>query len=97
MYHRDTAGLSSDAITKKAAERLIFSKLLYLAELPEMVPSSNVQGGAQGGNNLTDNLAWQIKEIFGATGEDADALRIKTLSELDASDLENLVSLLRKE
>ena len=78
----DTSGLTSDAIMKKAAERSIFSKLLYLAELPEMINQEA---------EITDNLSWQIQEIFGATSEDSDKLRITSLSELDAEDLERLM------
>ena len=40
---------------------------------------------------ISDNLSWQILEIFGATGEDAEGLRIKTLSELEAEDFESLL------
>ena len=79
----DTTGLTADAIMKKAAERSIFSKLLYLAELPEMVTQEA---------EISDNLSWQVQEIFGATSEDADALRITTLSEMDAADFETLLS-----
>lgn len=78
----DTSGLTSDAIMKKAAERSIFSKLLYLAELPEMITQEA---------EITNNLSWQIQEIFGATSEDSDKLRITSLSELDAEDLERLM------
>jgi len=78
----DTSGLTSDAITKKAVERSIFSKLLYLVELPEMMTQDE---------EITNNLSWQIQEIFGATSEDAEKLRITSLSELDADDLERLM------
>lgn len=78
----DTAGLTSDAIMKKAAERAIFSKLLYLAELPEMMTQEE---------DIANNLSWQIQEIFGATSEDAESLRIKTLSELEAQDLKSMM------
>ena len=78
----DTTGLTAEAVMKKAAERAIFSKLLYLAELPEMVTQEAA---------ISDNLSWQILEIFGATGEDAEGLRIKTLSELEAEDFESLL------
>ena len=78
------AGLTSDAVMKKATERSIFSKLLYLAELPELVSPSP--------DNLSESASWQIQEIFGATAEDAAELRITTLSEMDAADLENLVA-----
>ena len=67
---------------KKAAERAIFSKLLYLAELPEMMTQEE---------DIANNLSWQIQEIFGATSEDAESLRIKTLSELEAQDLESMM------
>mmetsp|Transcript_9838 Transcript_9838/g.25274 ORF Transcript_9838/g.25274 Transcript_9838/m.25274 type:complete len:102 (-) Transcript_9838:1084-1389(-) len=66
-----------------AAERSIFSKLLYLAELPEMVTQQEAE--------ISQNLSWQILEIFGATSDDADKLRIRTLSELETEDLESLM------
>jgi hypothetical protein len=78
----DTSGLTADAIMKKAVERSIFSKLLYLVELPEMMTQDE---------QITNNLSWQIQEIFGATSEDAEKLRISSLSELDADDLERLM------
>ncbi len=41
---------------------------------------------------MSESASWQIQEIFGATAEDAAELRITTLSEMDAADLENLVA-----
>ncbi|QDZ19847.1 hypothetical protein HOP50_03g23630 [Chloropicon primus] len=80
----ETAGLTADAVMKKAAERSIFSKLLYLAELPELVTQEA---------DITNNLSWQIQEIFGSTSEDTEKLRITTLSELEAEDMEALFAL----
>ena len=48
-------------------------------------------GDGDAGGRISDNLSWQILEIFGATGEDAEGLRIKTLSELEAEDFESLL------
>ena len=43
-------------------------------------------------SEISQNLSWQILEIFGATSEDADKLRIRTLSELESEDLESLMA-----
>lgn len=83
----ESTGLTAEAVTKKAAERAVFSKLLYLAELPEMVEQEEDNG------NIAESLSWQIQEIFGATSEDAEKLRIKTLSELEAQDFEKILTL----
>ena len=51
----DTTGLTADAIMKKAAERSIFSKLLYLAELPEMVTQGWLKSSRTAAQDL---VAW---------------------------------------
>lgn len=76
----DTSGFTEKGIKRKAAVQALFSKLLYLSELDEFC--STTRGSLS------------IKEIFGVTDEDADALRIETLSEVsDVDSLENMVKL----
>lgn len=76
----NTSGFTEKGIKRKAAVQGLFSKLLYLSELDEFCSTTRSSLG--------------IKEIFGVTDEDADALRIETLSEVsDVDSLENMVKL----
>lgn len=76
----DTTGFTEKGIKRKAAVQALFSKLLYLSELDEFCS--------------TNRSSLSIKEIFGVTDEDADALRIETLSEVsDVDSLEKMVKL----
>ncbi|GLJ35527.1 hypothetical protein SUGI_0714310 [Cryptomeria japonica] len=70
----DTEGFTEKGIQRKVAVQALFAKILYLAELDEFCS--------------TARSSLSIKEIFGVTDEDADALRIETLSE--ASDMDSL-------
>lgn len=76
----NTSGFTEKGIKRKAAVQALFSKLLYLSELDEFCSKTR--------------SSLSIKEIFGVTDEDADALRIETLSEVsDVDSLENMVKL----
>lgn len=70
----DTEGFTGKGIQRKVAVQALFAKILYLAELDEFCS--------------TARSSLSIKEIFGVTDEDADSLRIETLSE--ASDMDSL-------
>lgn len=73
----DISGFTEKGFKRKLAVQALFAKILYLAELPEFCSRDS---------SLT------VKEIFGVTDEDADALRINTLSEAgDFESLENMV------
>lgn len=65
----DTSGMTSAGIERKATARSLFSKLLYLAESEEMLPSGDVEVN--------------LRDIFGATEEDVSRLRIASLYEID--------------
>eukprot|EP00475_Leptophrys_vorax_P020266 TRINITY_DN27730_c0_g1_i1.p1 TRINITY_DN27730_c0_g1~~TRINITY_DN27730_c0_g1_i1.p1 ORF type:complete len:329 (+),score=82.85 TRINITY_DN27730_c0_g1_i1:105-1091(+) len=72
----DTTGFTEKGVQRKAAVQAIFTKLLYLSELDEFC-------GAAGREKL------ELKVIFGVTDEDANSIRIVSLSssaDLDALD-----------
>eukprot|EP00245_Coleochaete_scutata_P010536 TRINITY_DN370_c0_g1_i1.p1 TRINITY_DN370_c0_g1~~TRINITY_DN370_c0_g1_i1.p1 ORF type:complete len:358 (-),score=72.63 TRINITY_DN370_c0_g1_i1:710-1783(-) len=71
----NTVGMTEKGIKRKAAVQSLFSKLLYLSELEDFVPSS-----------VQDKV--KLKEIFGAAEQDVNLIRIESLSEL--SDLDSL-------
>ncbi|KAK3236466.1 hypothetical protein CYMTET_53398, partial [Cymbomonas tetramitiformis] len=73
-------GMTAEGLLKKAGGRALFSKLMYFSDMEELLPS----GGR-------DELQLEILEIFGATSEDYETLRIKTLSEADTAALEALM------
>ncbi|XP_027361312.1 uncharacterized protein LOC113869269 [Abrus precatorius] len=73
----DKAGYSEKGFKRKLAVQTLFGKVFYLSELPEF---------------CSRDSSLVVKEIFGVTDEDADKLRIHTVSEagnLDA--LEKMV------
>ncbi|XP_068640490.1 uncharacterized protein [Aristolochia californica] len=73
----DTSGFTEKGLKRKIAVQALFGKILYLAELPEF---------------CSRDSSLIIKEIFGVTDEDADLLRIHTLSEAgDVSSLEKMI------
>ncbi|KAL9229984.1 hypothetical protein vseg_005388 [Gypsophila vaccaria] len=69
----DASGYSEKGFKRKLAVQALFGKVYYLSELPEFCSKDN---------------SLIVKEIFGVTDEDADKLRIDTLS--DAGDVESL-------
>jgi len=74
------SGLTAAGLQKKAAGRATFSKLMYLADLDQLLPEEKGK-----------DLQTKIKDIFGATEEDTEELRISTLSEGDTVALEALM------
>ncbi|XP_042469687.1 uncharacterized protein LOC122052294 [Zingiber officinale] len=65
----DLSGFTEKGFKRKLAVQVLFGKIFYLSELPEF---------------CTRDSSLIVKEIFGVTDEDADTLRIHTLSETDA-------------
>lgn len=72
-------GLTAEGLARKAQGRSLFSKLLFLCELEGLLPESAREGAVAG-----------LKAAFGATADDADALRIPGLQALDGDALERL-------
>lgn len=77
---RKPSGMTASGLQKKATGRALFAKLMYLADQDALLP------GAEG-----EKLQLKMKEIFGATEEDALELRIVSLSEADTDRLEALM------
>ena len=74
-----SAMCTQGGIEKKATCRALFSKLLYLAESEELLPSL--------GQSERDAL---VRDVFGATAGDAAKLRIVSLLEVPPSHLPTL-------
>lgn len=73
----DASGYSEKGFKRKLAVQALFSKVLYLSELPEFC--------------LRDS-SLTVKEIFGVTDDDADKIRIHTLAEVgDVDSLRKMV------
>ncbi|EXB96344.1 hypothetical protein L484_023062 [Morus notabilis] len=73
----DISGYTEKGFKRKLAVQILFGKVFYLSELPEF---------------CSRDSSLSIKEIFGVTDEDADQLRLHTLSEAgDVDLLEKLV------
>ncbi|KAL0000298.1 hypothetical protein SO802_019900 [Lithocarpus litseifolius] len=73
----DMSGYSEKGFKRKLAVQALFGKVLYLSELPEF---------------CSRDSSLVVKEIFGVTDDDADKLRIHTLSEAgDMDSLEKMV------
>lgn len=73
----DMSGFTEQGFKRKLAVQALFGKVFYLSELPEFCSRDN---------------SLIVKEIFGVTDEDADKLRLHTLSEAgDLSSLEKMV------
>lgn len=73
----DISGFTERGFKRKLAVQALFGKILYLSELPEFCARDS---------------SLVVKEIFGVTDEDADTLRIHTLSETsDVDSLEKMV------
>ncbi|XP_050233908.1 uncharacterized protein LOC126682310 [Mercurialis annua] len=69
----DMAGYTEKGFKRKLAVQTLFGKVYYLSELPEF---------------CSRDSSLVVKEIFGVTDEDAEKLRLHTLSE--AGDMESL-------
>ncbi|KAL6970150.1 hypothetical protein U1Q18_029855 [Sarracenia purpurea var. burkii] len=69
----DMSGYSEKGFKRKIAVQTLFGKVYYLSELPDFCSRDN---------------SLIVKEIFGVTDEDAEKLRLHTLSE--AGDLDSL-------
>lgn len=69
----DASGYSEKGFKRKLAVQALFGKVFYLSELPEF---------------CSRDSSLIVKEIFGVTDEDADKLRLHTLS--DAGDIDAL-------
>ncbi|TQD72465.1 hypothetical protein C1H46_042005 [Malus baccata] len=73
----DVSGYTERGFKRKLAVQSLFGKVFYLSELPEF---------------CSRDSSLIVKEIFGVTDEDADKLRIHTLSEAgDMDSLEKMV------
>ncbi|XP_062159540.1 uncharacterized protein LOC133866899 [Alnus glutinosa] len=73
----DVSGYSEKGFKRKIAVQVLFGKIFYLSELPEF---------------CSRDSSLIVKETFGVTDEDADKLRIHTLSEAgDMDSLEKMV------
>ena len=66
----DTSGMSPAGIERKATSRALFSKLLFLVENEALVSPEEAAGV-------------NLRDIFGATEDDASRLRIASLYEVD--------------
>ncbi|CAM8914878.1 unnamed protein product [Rhodiola kirilowii] len=73
----DMSGYSEKGFKRKLAVQTLFGKLYYLSELPEF---------------CSRNSSLRVKEVFGVTDEDAEKLRLHTMSE--AGDVESLEKLM---
>lgn len=73
----DASGYTEKGFKRKLAVQALFGKVFYLSELPEF---------------CSRDSSLIVKEIFGVTDEDADQLRIHTVSEVgDMESLEKMV------
>ncbi|KAK8945251.1 hypothetical protein KSP39_PZI007735 [Platanthera zijinensis] len=73
----DISGFTEKGFKRKLAVQALFGKVFYLSEIPEF---------------CSRDSSLVVKEIFGVTDDDADSLRLNTLSESgDVETLENLV------
>mmetsp|Transcript_41560 Transcript_41560/g.50396 ORF Transcript_41560/g.50396 Transcript_41560/m.50396 type:complete len:327 (-) Transcript_41560:556-1536(-) len=80
MLMLQPTGMDARMLHKKAVGRAAFSKLLYLADSEQLLPTTD-----------REDLQVTIMKIFGATSEDAAKLRIYSLSEFDVNQLERLM------
>ena len=77
---RKPSGMTAEGLARKAQGRALFSKLLFLCEHESLLTSPGEREAA----------AAALCKTFGATADDADALRIPSLSGLTPEDLERL-------
>lgn len=66
----DTTGMSPAGVERKATARALFSKMLYLVECEDLLAADKAAGV-------------DLRDIFGATEDDAARLRIASLYEVD--------------
>ncbi len=78
---RRPKGMTAEGLARKTQGRALFSKLLFLSEMEGLLPVE-----------LRDGAVATLLAVFGATSEDADALRIASLNAMDADALERLWS-----
>ncbi|KAL3689062.1 hypothetical protein R1sor_015371 [Riccia sorocarpa] len=71
----NTTGFTEKGLKRKASVQALFSKILYLAELDQFCSTEN-------------RSSLSIREIFGVTEEDANSIRIESLS--GTTELESL-------
>lgn len=73
----DMSGYSEKGFKRKLAVQALFGKIFYLAELPEF---------------CSKDTSLTVKEIFGVADEDAEKLRLHTVSEVgDLDSLEKMI------
>jgi hypothetical protein len=77
---RRPSGMTAEGLARKAQGRALFSKLLFLCEHESLLTTPAEREAA----------AAALCKTFGATADDADALRIPSLSSLTPEDLERL-------
>ena len=77
---RRPSGMTAEGLARKAQGRALFSKLLFLCEHESLLTAPGEREAA----------AAALCKTFGATADDADALRIPSLSALTPEDLERL-------
>jgi hypothetical protein len=80
MLGAGAEGLSAAGIERKAACRALFAKLLYLVETDALVGSAASTGRAEDGGRAVFATA-DLRDVFGATEDDLDAVRIASLNE----------------
>lgn len=66
----DTSGMSAGGVERKASSRALFSKLLYLTECEELLAPEAAAGV-------------DLRDVFGATEDDAARLRLASLYDVD--------------
>lgn len=73
----NTQGMTSAGVERKATARALFSKLLYLAEYEQLIPPFSPAAEKA-----------SMREVFGATEDDVNRLRIVSLQEINFDKLE---------
>jgi hypothetical protein len=80
MLGAEAQGLSAAGLERKASCRALFAKLVYLLETDALVGVSAATGRAADGGRAVFTVS-DLREVFGATEEDLDAVRIASLDE----------------
>jgi hypothetical protein len=80
MLGAEAQGLSAAGLERKAACRALFAKLLYLCETDALVGPAAATGRAEDGGRAVFSAA-DLRDVFGATEDDLDAVRIASLDE----------------
>ena len=77
-----TAGMTSEGVARKAAERSFFAKLLYLSDCDDLLDQNSV---------VREQLS--IPDCFGMRNpDDVERLRIVSLHNVDLNTLDTLAS-----